>query len=241
MLTNADFNASMCLQMWGKQNLNHIGEIRTLKFRAAGTFTADVTDCFTTSPVEDRKTFFREILDFGSLDAKKFPELCASSDIVGHVTESSSKELGLCAGIPVFGGCDDIAGLAIGVGSCSLGQAHVYLGTSGWLSYVIPADAHSVTNAPLDNRNDIFFLGLGASIGPSTTWTLRALFPEYTDMQELDAAVLREFIDRIEVSHADKNSKTREITIVYNFIGAFDFTRAIEEARNTTEKQQKTA
>ena len=53
---------------------------------------------------------------------------------------------------------------------------------------------------------------------------------KYTGMQELDAAVLREFIDRIEVSHADKKSKTREITIVYNFIGAFDFTRAIEEA-----------
>ena len=62
-----------------------------------------------------------------------------------------------------------------------------------------------------------------------------------TPMQELDAAVLREFIDRIEVSHADKKSKTREITIVYNFIGAFDFTRAIEEAHNTTQKQQKTA
>ena len=68
-----------------------------------------------------------------------------------------------------------------------------------------------------------------------------AAVKKYTDMQELDAAVLREFIDHIEVSHADKKSKTREITIVYNFIGAFDFTRAIEEARNTTEKQQKTA
>ena len=64
---------------------------------------------------------------------------------------------------------------------------------------------------------------------------------KYTDMQELDAAVLQEFIDRIEVSHADKKSKTREITIVYNFIGAFDFTRAIEEAQHTTKKQQKTA
>ena len=42
-------------------------------------------------------------------------------------------------------------------------------------------------------------------------------------------------------AHANKKSKTREITIVYNFIGAFDFTRAIEEARNTTQKQQKTA
>ena len=68
-----------------------------------------------------------------------------------------------------------------------------------------------------------------------------ATVKKYTDMRELDATLLREFIDRIEVSHADRKTKTREITIVYNFIGAFDFTRAIEEARNTTKKQQKTA
>ena len=61
---------------------------------------------------------------------------------------------------------------------------------------------------------------------------------KYTDMQELDASILREFIDRIEVSHTDKKSKTREITIVYNFIGAFDFERAKEKAQNTTENQR---
>ena len=64
---------------------------------------------------------------------------------------------------------------------------------------------------------------------------------KYTDMQQLDAAMLREFIDRIEVSHTDKKSKTREITIVYNSIGAFDFGRAKEKAQNTTQKQQRTA
>ena len=60
-------------------------------------------------------------------------------------------------------------------------------------------------------------------------------------MQELDASILREFIDRIKGSHTDKESKTREITIVYNFIGAFDFERAKEKAQNTTQKQQRTA
>ena len=30
---------------------------------------------------------------------------------------------------------------------------------------------------------------------------------KYTDMQQLDAAMLREFIDRIEVSHTDKNPR----------------------------------
>lgn len=64
---------------------------------------------------------------------------------------------------------------------------------------------------------------------------------KYTDMQELDASILWEFIDHIEVSHTDKKSKTREITIVYNFIGAFDFDRAKEKAQNTTQKQQRTA
>ena len=68
-----------------------------------------------------------------------------------------------------------------------------------------------------------------------------AAVKKYTDLQELDAAVLRALIDRIEVSHVDKKSRTREITIVYNFIGAFDFTRAIENARNTSKKEQRTA
>ena len=68
-----------------------------------------------------------------------------------------------------------------------------------------------------------------------------AAVKKYTDLQELDAAVLRAFIDRIEVSHVDKKSRTREITIVYNFIGAFDFTRAIENARNTSKKEQRMA
>ena len=64
---------------------------------------------------------------------------------------------------------------------------------------------------------------------------------KYTDLQELDATVLREFIERIEVSHVEKGASTREITIVYNFIGAFDFTRVIKESRNTTQKTQRTA
>lgn len=60
-------------------------------------------------------------------------------------------------------------------------------------------------------------------------------------MQELDASVLWKFIDHIEVSHVDKKSKTREITIVYNFIGTFNFAMAIDSAQHTTKKQQRTA
>jgi len=63
---------------------------------------------------------------------------------------------------------------------------------------------------------------------------------KYTDLQELDATVLREFIDRINVSASDKFARTREIEIVYNFIGAFDFVAATEQSKNPP-KQEKTA
>ena len=48
-------------------------------------------------------------------------------------------------------------------------------------------------------------------------------------MQQLDASVLREFVEKIYISEVytpDENEpriKVREIEIVYNFIGAFDF------------------
>jgi DNA invertase Pin-like site-specific DNA recombinase len=48
---------------------------------------------------------------------------------------------------------------------------------------------------------------------------------KYTELQELDATVLREFIDRIIIYPKDKETKTREIEIIYNFIGAFDFNK----------------
>lgn len=63
----------------------------------------------------------------------------------------------------------------------------------------------------------------------------------YTDLTELDATILREFIDKILVSKTSgkrgrrAGDKVQEIEIVYNFIGAFDFAGAIEQAQNTRE------
>ena len=56
-----------------------------------------------------------------------------------------------------------------------------------------------------------------------------AVTKKYTDLQELDATVLREFIERIYVYEKDKQTNTQELQIVYNFIGAFDFMQAAEQ------------
>jgi DNA invertase Pin-like site-specific DNA recombinase len=50
-----------------------------------------------------------------------------------------------------------------------------------------------------------------------------AITRKYTDLKELDATILRAFIDKIYVFEKDKQALTQEIRIVYNFIGAFRF------------------
>jgi DNA invertase Pin-like site-specific DNA recombinase len=63
---------------------------------------------------------------------------------------------------------------------------------------------------------------------------------KFTDLKELDGSIIREFVDRIEVSAKEKGSKLRRINIVYNFIGAFDFNTAWESAE-VGQLQRKTA
>ena len=70
-----------------------------------------------------------------------------------------------------------------------------------------------------------------------------AAVKKYTDMTQLDASILREFVEKIYISDVytpDENEpriKVRDIQIVYNFIGAFDF----EEAREQSQAAQKIA
>ncbi len=56
---------------------------------------------------------------------------------------------------------------------------------------------------------------------------------KYTDMPHLDATILREFVEQIRASDTytageqQKRVKIREIEIIYNFIGVFDFDKTI--------------
>jgi hypothetical protein len=65
-----------------------------------------------------------------------------------------------------------------------------------------------------------------------------AAVKKYTDLKELDATVLREFIERIYISPVVCKTQIREVEIVYNFIGAFDFGAALAQAQNQTEQQK---
>lgn len=64
------------------------------------------------------------------------PEIIRSCDQAGTLKEEPAGELGLPAGIPVFGGGGDASLIGIGSGCVRVGDTHIYCGTSGWVGTV---------------------------------------------------------------------------------------------------------
>ncbi len=71
------------------------------------------------------------------VDVKHMPEIINSTDVVGPLREKQAQELGLKAGIAVYGGGGDASLIGVGAGAVGLGDTHVYCGTSGWVSTVV--------------------------------------------------------------------------------------------------------
>ena len=127
--------------MWVKENQPDIYEKTAyfleanswLKFRATGKIGVDLTNCFTSTPNATLQKEFDRILAAADLDKNKFGPVVMPWDEVGGLTQDAADELGLAAETPVFGGCGDIPAIAVGSGCSAVGDAHLYLGSSGWL------------------------------------------------------------------------------------------------------------
>lgn len=84
-----------------------------------------------------KKAFSKEICRMMAVNMEHLPEICKSTDLVGHLTKTASEELGLLAGTPVFAGGGDASLIGLGAGAVIEGDTHIYMGTSGWVSTVV--------------------------------------------------------------------------------------------------------
>lgn len=86
----------------------------------------------------DRIGYDPALLRLTGLDAARLPELVAATDIVGPLLPEPAAALGVPAGIPVVAGTPDLQSAAIGSGATRDYQAHLYVGTSSWLTCHVP-------------------------------------------------------------------------------------------------------
>jgi xylulokinase len=105
-------------------------------FRLTGAMVTDPSDASSTNAYDQAAgEWSEELLTAAGLDRALFPEIVASTTVIGTVTEAAARETGLLAGTPVVigGGDGPTAALGAGIVSASDG-AYAYLGSSSWVS-----------------------------------------------------------------------------------------------------------
>ena len=84
-----------------------------------------------------KRCWSKSVCNMLGVNIDHLPEIVPCTAQVGTLREQQAQELGLVAGIPVFGGGGDAAIVGVGAGAVSLGDTHIYCGTSGWVSTVV--------------------------------------------------------------------------------------------------------
>ncbi|MBE6595171.1 MAG: carbohydrate kinase [Ruminococcaceae bacterium] len=148
-----------------------------LKWKATGVASVDVANGFVSSFDPKLDAFYADVLDFMDIPREKFPATAASEALVGHVTEAASAELGLPAGVPVFGGTSDINAIAMGAGTAAVGGVHIYFGSSGWIGYTLAHQFRQLYHSPFDEKRDINIVS-SQSIGLSFNWAVDRFYAE---------------------------------------------------------------
>ena len=142
-----------------------------LKWKATGEAVMDFSNSFIRSSDPELQAIYDEFLRFARMDIAKFPPYAPLSAPVGRVTEKAAEELGIVPGVPVFAGCGDIPGIAIGSASAELGGAHIYFGTSGWVAYSVAHKVDELYLSPFDPTRDIRLCAMNA-MGLSLNWAV---------------------------------------------------------------------
>jgi xylulokinase len=78
------------------------------------------------------------LFDLAGLDRRRLPELVPTGSVVGGLTAGAAAALGLLEGTPVVAGTGDLHSAAVGSGAVDDLAAHLYIGTSSWISCHVP-------------------------------------------------------------------------------------------------------
>jgi xylulokinase len=78
------------------------------------------------------------LIALAGLERAKLPDLVATGSVLGGLTPHAAAELGLLPGTPVVTGTGDLHSAAVGSGAVADFDAHLYIGTSSWISCHVP-------------------------------------------------------------------------------------------------------
>ncbi|MCR5792788.1 MAG: FGGY-family carbohydrate kinase [Lachnospiraceae bacterium] len=84
-----------------------------------------------------RGKFSKELCKMYGVKYEHMPRIVGCTEVAGTLRDKQARELGLTAGIPVYGSGGDATLIGIGAGAVQMGDTHIYCGTSGWVGTVV--------------------------------------------------------------------------------------------------------
>jgi xylulokinase len=106
--------------------------------RLAASFDSIALHWVTDNRHPDRIRYDPALLRLAGIEPSRLPDLLAATDILGPLSPEPAGALGVPAGLPVVVGSPDLQSAAVGSGATRDYQAHLYVGTSSWLTCHVP-------------------------------------------------------------------------------------------------------
>ena len=134
------------------------------------------------------KTWDTGLMRLFRIDREKFPDLVESTERVGGLTTQAANELGLPQGIPVFGGAGDAQAAAVGSGAVGESEAHLCLGTSGFVGVITSrrvVGRHGLVTIQSADPGMLLLIGETETAGACLEWVARELFGPEPDAETL--------------------------------------------------------
>ncbi|MEA3510915.1 MAG: FGGY-family carbohydrate kinase [Actinomycetota bacterium] len=134
----------------------------------------------------------KTLVAYADLERDQFPDLCPAPEVIGGLTPSAAEELTLPAGTPVIAGTPDVHSAGIGAGTVRDYAAHLYIGTSSWLSCHVPYKKtdllHSIASLPAAVPGRWLVANEQETAGKAIDWLASILHPD----RDIDATVYEE-------------------------------------------------
>lgn len=106
--------------------------------RTSASFDTVAAHWVTDNRFVDRVVYDDRLLEVTGLDRAQLPELVPPGTVIGEVSAAAAAELGVPAGLPVSVGSGDVHSAVFGSGAVADFEAHLYIGTSSWISGHVP-------------------------------------------------------------------------------------------------------
>lgn len=177
-----------------------------MNLRLTGEFVASY-DSIVTSWVTDNRDpnaihYDDSLIRMLGIERDKLPDVAPCTQVIGHLRREVADSLGLSADVRVVAGAIDNTAAAVGAGAVADYAAHLYIGTSSWITAHVPFKktdiASSLASIPCAVPGRYLLTALQATAGGNLTYLRdNILYHKDELLQEADVPDIFKVLDQI--------------------------------------------